>query len=102
MTDLTELSLFEVLINDNYKDSLLNYLATLKNVQIRELGIKEEKKEKELGITEKLKKVRNNLISLFNKLEIEDINLLQEDKVEFKVTSLYNLIGYLSDETEYY
>ena len=102
MTDLTQLSLFEVLINDKYKESLLNYLATVKNVQIRELEIKTERKEQELSTIEKIKKLRTNLISLFNKLEIEEINLEPEKKIEFKVTSLYNLIGYLSDEVKYY
>ena len=102
MTDLTQLSLVEVLINDMYKESLLNYLATVKNVQIRELDIKKEKKEQEISTIEKIKKLRNDLISLFNKLEIEEINLEQEKKIEFRVTSLYNLIGYLSDEVKYY
>ncbi len=102
MTDLTQLSLFEVLINDKYKESLLNYLATIKNVQIRELEIKKERKEEEISTIEKIKTLRTNLISLFNKLEIEEINLEQEKKVEFRVTSLYNLIGYLSDEVKYY
>ena len=104
MTDLTELSLFEVLINNEYKESLLNYLATVKNVQIKELDVKVEKTEKDIENTEKLKKLRNNLISLYNRLEIEesDLNLNQEDKIEFNATSLYNLIGYLSDEVDYY
>ena len=60
MTDLTQLSLFEVLINDKYKESLLNYLATVKNVQIRELEIKTERKEQELSTIEKIKKVSQN------------------------------------------
>ncbi|MFX1497600.1 MAG: V-type ATP synthase subunit I [Promethearchaeota archaeon] len=102
MTDLTQLSLFEVLINDTYKESLLNYLATVKNVQIRELDIKKEKKEQEISIIEKIKKLRTNLISLFNKLEIEEINLEPEKRIDFRVTSLYNLIGYLSDEVKYF
>ena len=102
MTDLTQLSLFEVLINDMYKESLLNYLATIKNVQIRELEVKTERKEQETSTIDKIKKLRTDLISLFNKLEIEEINLEPEKKIEFKVTSLYNLIGYLSDEVKYY
>ncbi|MFX1476768.1 MAG: V-type ATP synthase subunit I [Promethearchaeota archaeon] len=102
MTDLTQLSLFEVLIKDMYKEPLLNYLATVKNVQIKDLGIKKEKKEQEISISEKIKKLRTNLISLYNKLEIEEINLEPEKKIEFRVTSLYNLIGYISDEVEYY
>ena len=109
MTNKTQMSLIEVRIDKSYKDQLLNTLSNIRNTHIK---TKEKKKietsEEKDPFIGKLKNLRQNLDALFNKLNINDTafqdlkELASEDKVEFVVDDLSELVGKSLEEINFY
>jgi len=89
MTRKTEMTLFNVVINSNYKDRLLNQLSIVNNVHIKTkegTQIKKKIEEKD-PLMKKIKTLRQNLDNLFKKLDINESNF-QELKIKTNQNSL--------------
>ncbi len=104
-----EFSLLKAEINESYKDQ---FLIELSNMNIAHLKSREEPKlkreiEEKDPIYQKIKSLRKNLNSLYNRLGITSYDLsnqkVQEDKrVIFEATDLTELINHLVEEIDFY
>ncbi|MFX0175242.1 MAG: V-type ATP synthase subunit I [Candidatus Hodarchaeota archaeon] len=110
MPQKTEMSLFNVVINYNYKDALLNQLSDINNIHIKSKKIFQERKEIEekdvlLGA---IKNLRRDLNELFNKIQISESTFSslkkveKEKRIEFVVDDINELIGTVKEEIIYY
>ena len=107
MTEKSGMVLFNININQNYKDILLQYLAQLNLVHIKiksELG---EKFEKDDMILEKINILSQSLESLFKNLDItesdfEKIKIKPDQRKKFEAKDVYDILSQLINEISYY
>jgi len=100
------MNLIKVTINRNYKDKLLTDLADLKRVHIKEREKEIEKKAKGT-YKEKIQDLKKNFNDLYKKLNLSEstfqgLSVNKEERIEFKVKDLYELINQLSEEINFY
>lgn len=100
------MNLIKVTINRNYKDKLLTDLADLKRVHIKEREKEIEKKEKGT-YREKIQDLKKNFNDFYKKLNLSEsvfqgLTVSKEERIEFKVKDLYELINQLSEEINFY
>ncbi|MFX1317385.1 MAG: V-type ATP synthase subunit I [Promethearchaeota archaeon] len=104
-----KMSLFKVIIDRKYKDTLLLYLAKFKTAHIKsriEYDVKKSTEEEEL-FKEKIKNLRLNLETLFKKLEINEsdfngLRVKEDDKLKYIAKDSHELINYLLEEINFY
>lgn len=109
MVKKNEFSLIKAEINHNYKDQFLIELSNLNVVHIKpreESKIKEELEEKD-PLKEKIKDLRKNLINLYRRLEISELDFLElkiakDDRIEFTARDLPELITHIVEEIDFY
>ncbi|MCJ7651242.1 MAG: hypothetical protein MUP85_21750 [Candidatus Lokiarchaeota archaeon] len=109
MTRKTEMSLFNVVVNSNYKDRLLNQLSIVNNVHIKnkeELPIKKNIEEKD-PLMKVIKTLRQNVNILFNKLNInesdfQELKIKTNQRLKFVARDLNDLINQVYDEINFY
>ena len=109
MVKKNEFSLIKAEINHNYKDQFLIELSNLNIVHIKpreESKIKEKLEEKD-PLKEKIKDLRKNLNSLYKRLEINEIDILElkiskDDRIEFIARDLPELINHIVEEIDFY
>ncbi|MBY8980578.1 MAG: hypothetical protein KGD72_09320 [Candidatus Lokiarchaeota archaeon] len=107
MTEKSAMVMFRVNINQNYKDILLQHLSHLDLVHIKNKPELSEKFEKDDIILEKINDLSLRLESLFKNLDITEsdlqkLNLEPEQRKEFEVKNLNDLISHLTNEINYY
>jgi len=109
MREKSEMALFKVAINHNFKHEFLRELSSLNNIHIqtkKDSEIKPKSTGKEPSNAQ-IKSLRQNLVSLYNKLDIKendlkDLRLKEEERMEFIVSNLHELISRASDEINFY
>jgi len=109
MVSKNEFSLIKTEINHNYKDQFLIELSNLNVVHIKpreQSKIKEELKEKD-PLKETIKDLRKNLNSLYKRLEINELDVLElkipkDDRIEFIARDLPELINHIVEEIDFY
>jgi len=104
----SKMYLFRVVIDTSQKDRLLRSLAEEEAVHIkpREEDFKpdvEKPEQKE----KKINDLKEDLNSLFKKLDITEssfnnLEVKEEDLVEFEIRDIYELINHISEEINYY
>ncbi|MFX0104706.1 MAG: V-type ATP synthase subunit I [Candidatus Hodarchaeota archaeon] len=104
-----EFCLMKVDINNHYKDQLLIELSNLNTVHIKSKEKPEIKGELEgkKPIAEKIKVLRKNLNALFNKLninevDIKDLRIKKSNRIEFKAQNLSELINHILEEIDFF
>ncbi len=109
MKNHTEMTLFRVTINKNFKDKFLNQLSQIRNVHIKErtdlAAKKSEQALEEQVIINKLKKLRQLSDSLFKKLNIKATDFAQlkiENKQIFSGENLEEIIDHVTEEINFY
>ena len=110
MTKKTQMSLIKIGINTHYKDRLLNVLSSINNIHIKTKeeapsGKKIEEKDPLFSV---IKKLRQSLDNLLNKLNISE-NYFQEikkvkpsEKFEFVINDLPELVNKTLEEINFY
>ncbi|MGM0470321.1 MAG: hypothetical protein ACQERB_16110, partial [Promethearchaeati archaeon] len=103
---MAKMTLFNIIIQKILKDSILMNLANQKIVHIKEKEKEKIKEEKE-EYKENIKDLRQNLEDLFKKLniaksEFQALHLEKDEKKEFRVKDLYELIHQVTDEINFY
>ncbi|MHA1192106.1 MAG: V-type ATP synthase subunit I [Promethearchaeota archaeon] len=109
MTRKTEMSLFNVVINSNYKDRLLNQLSLVNIVHIKTKKgsqMKNKMKEKD-PLMNIIKSLRQNLDNLLKKLNINDsdfqeLKIKKDQRLKFVARDLNDLINQIYDEINFY
>jgi vacuolar-type H+-ATPase subunit I/STV1 len=104
-----EFCLMKTDINNNYKDQLLIELSNLNLVHIKpkeESKIKGELEDKK-PIVEKIKVLRKNLNTLFDKLnineaDIKDLRIKKPNRIEFKAQNFSELINHILEEIDFF
>lgn len=109
MVKRNEMTLFKATISRNLKDELLRELSSINNIHIQtkkdlEIDLKDTEKE---PFKTQLKSLQQNLDSLYNKLDIKendlkDLKVKKDDRMEFIVSNLHELITSTSDEINFY
>jgi len=110
MTSKNQMSLFKIGINRHDKDSLLNVLSSIQNIHIkaREKFIPGKKVEEKDPFFKVVKNLRQNLDSLFKKLNInetnfQEIKIIDPDKrFEFIVKDIPELVNKSLEEINFY
>ncbi|TFF63603.1 MAG: hypothetical protein EU521_00985 [Promethearchaeota archaeon] len=104
----SKMYLFRVIINTSQKDSLLRALAEEEAVHIkpREEDFKSEIEKKEPK-EKQINNLKEDLNSLFKKLDITEsrftnLEVKEEDMIEFEVKDIYELINHISEEINFY
>lgn len=104
-----KMSLFKVTLERELKESLLMALADEGMVHIKSKKAEtiKESLEKEAKHKEEIEDLKENLRDLFKELKIDpsdfqSLELTEDDKREFNVKDLYELIHYLGEEINYY
>jgi vacuolar-type H+-ATPase subunit I/STV1 len=103
------MSLFNAVINSNYKDALLNLLSEINNIHIKSKQdtIKKQVEQKDAFIIT-LKNLRSNLNDLFNKLKLSESVFLslkkreKEARIEFLVDDINELTNMIKEEIIFY
>lgn len=105
MKNTTELCLFNVFIDSNYKNSLLNHLSLINNVHIKpksggQLNVNLENTD---PLTESIKKLMYDFDILCKKLNINEsafseLNISKNDRTLLKVNDTEELIDRISDD----
>jgi len=103
---MAKMTLFNLIIQKSLKDSILMDLANEKIVHIKEKEKEKIKEEKE-EYKDNIKDSRQNLEDLFKKLniaksEFQDLHLEKDEKKQFRVKDLYELIHQVTDEINFY
>ena len=109
MVHKNEMTLFKVTINNNYKHQFLNHLSKLNNVHLKSrqtVTISKKIQEKD-SMKSRIKNLRQNLNNLFKKLNIsendfQDLKISKEDRQNFVINDLYELIIQTLDEINFY
>ncbi len=109
MTRKTEMSLFNVVVNSNYKDRLLNQLSIVHNVHIKkkeETQIKKRTEETD-SLMKIIRTLRQNVDLLFKKLSInesdfQELKIKPKDRLKFVARDLSDLINQIYDEINFY
>ncbi|MBY9020051.1 MAG: hypothetical protein KGD67_03265 [Candidatus Lokiarchaeota archaeon] len=107
MTEKSEMVLFKVNINQNYKDILLQHLSQLGLVHIKKKTEIAEQLEKEDINIEKINNLSQNLESLFKNLDITELDLQKltiplDQRKKFEAKDINDLISQLTNEIDYY
>ncbi|MFX1456676.1 MAG: V-type ATP synthase subunit I [Promethearchaeota archaeon] len=107
MTDKTVMCLFDINIHNSYKDLLLQELSQINLIHIKPKQIEEKTKQKGDKVIDNIKKLRANTEDLFKALKISDYDLQnltakKDERIEFKVTDIDELINYLLEEVDFY
>jgi len=104
-----EFSLMKAEINQNYKDQFLIELSNVNAVHIKpkEKPKLEKELEEKSPIGQKVKALRKNLNTLFNRLDITEYDFLElkaekEKRIEFTAKDLHELITHLLEEIDFY
>jgi len=102
-------SLMKVEISNNFKDKLLVELSNINTVHIRSKETPKIKENLDVKnpLLEKIKKLRENLDSLFGKLKINpfdfaDLNVDKIDRAEFLADDINQLISRILEDIEFY
>jgi vacuolar-type H+-ATPase subunit I/STV1 len=104
----SQMYLFRVIINRTQKDRLLRVLADEETVHIKPReeeiqGEVDKKKSKEKKINE----LKDNLNSLFKKLDIKEssfrnLDIDKDERLDFDVKDIYELINHIAEEINFY
>ena len=108
MKKSSQMSLIRVVLNSNYKDSLLYQLSQINAVHIKSKS-GAHLKEFLAGqlYSDKIKVLRDNLNSLFKKLgisisEFHELRVRKEDRLEFVVKDLEELLNHTLEEINFF
>ncbi len=107
MTKKSSMELFMVNINHNYKDLLLQHLSQLNIVHIKTKPEKSEIIEKDKVLFDRIKKLSQNLETLFKNLDITEFDFQKlifekEERKEFEVKDIDDLLNQISSEINFY
>jgi len=104
-----EFCLMKADINNNYKDQLLIELSNMNEVHIKPKEKSELKGELEdkRPIIEKINRLRKNLNTLFNRLDINEtdiksLRIKKSERIEFKAQDLNELINHILEEIDFF
>ena len=109
MKKYNQMCLFKSTINNNYKDSFLNYLSSLDMVHIK--SKKQTKIDKQIAGTnpfiEKVKKLRDNIGLFFEKINIseytfQDLKIKPNERIKFIVADLNELANHIKEELSFF
>jgi len=107
MTEKSSMILFKVNINHNYKDLLLQHLSQLNLVHIKTKPEISDIVEKDKVLLDRIKKLSQNLESLFKNLNITESDFQKlifekEERKEFEVKDIDDLLNQISSEINFY
>lgn len=107
MTEKSSMVLFKVNINHNYKDLLLQHLSQLNLVHIKTKPEISDIIEKDKVLLDRIKKLSQNLESLFKNLNITESDFQKlifekEERKEFEVKNIDDLLNQISSEINFY
>ncbi|HEY0087833.1 MAG TPA: V-type ATPase 116kDa subunit family protein, partial [Candidatus Lokiarchaeia archaeon] len=109
MTKKTQMSLIRTVIKSEYKNQLLNLLSELNTVHVKSKKAKEKPQEVEEDrlFSEKLKNLRQNLDSLFEKLkisstDIQSFKVRKDERIEFNFKNLSELLNFTYEEINFF
>jgi len=107
MTTKNSMVLFRVNLSADYKEILLQYLSNLKLVHIKSKSEIGEKIEKENILSIKIKKLRQNMESLFKDLKITEsdfqkLKFKDNDKIKFDVKDIDDLLDQILNEIYFF
>ncbi|TFG22398.1 MAG: hypothetical protein EU533_04340 [Promethearchaeota archaeon] len=104
-----EMTLFNVIIDKEFKDLLLVHIADLRTAHIKLKSVEgiEKPDEAEDEFKEKIKDLRTSLNELFDKLEIHEsdfttLKSTKYEKLDFEAKDLNELISHLLEEINFY
>lgn len=106
---MKQMSLFDVNIKRNLGIGLLLTLAEEKTIHIKPKKVDQpqEKLEYKMEYKKEIKELKDNLQDLFKNLKIDQshfqvLELKEDEKKEFEIKDLYELIHYIRDEINFY
>lgn len=107
MKEKSKMTLIKILIDTEFKESLLNHLSELNNVHIKPKSEDSLPRRKKDESYKRIKQLRKDLKTLFKNLEIKkndfaDIRLDENEKLTFKARNLNELMTNISEELNFY
>ncbi|MBN1800417.1 MAG: hypothetical protein JW891_02870 [Candidatus Lokiarchaeota archaeon] len=109
MKHANQMCLFNITIDNSYKENLLNYLSDIHMVHVKtskKTRVEEKLQEKNL-LVERTRRLRDNLDSFFNNIDIsessfEGLKPESYGKLKFIVSDLNELVNQIADELDFY